>query len=49
MLALLVLAGAGGYYYFTHRHAATLNFTTATVTRGELIQTVTATDRKSVV
>ena len=43
MLALLVLAGAGGYYYFTHRHAATLNFTTATVTRGELIQTVTAT------
>ena len=43
LLALPVLAAAGGYFYFRHRHAATLNFNTAAVTRGELTETVTAT------
>jgi HlyD family secretion protein len=33
----------GGYFYFHHKHADTLAFTTTAVVRGELTQTVTAT------
>jgi HlyD family secretion protein len=44
ILAVAIIAIiAGGYLYFRHGRAEALNFNTATVTRGDLTSTVTAT------
>jgi HlyD family secretion protein len=42
-LVVLVLAGGGGVWYFKARHDAPIEYQTATVTRGNLTQVVTAT------
>ncbi len=42
-LLLLCGAGAAGYYYFSHKEEAAPEYRTATVTRGDLVQLVTAT------
>ncbi|HEX7569514.1 MAG TPA: efflux RND transporter periplasmic adaptor subunit [Verrucomicrobiae bacterium] len=43
LLAAVLAAGAGGYFYFHHGLAVPLSFNTVAVTRGELTATVTAT------
>lgn len=42
-LALLIGAGAAGIYFYNHRNAAATEYQTAKVTRGDLVQAVTAT------
>ena len=43
VIAVVIAVAAGGFFYFRHGRAADLSFNTATVTRGELTNTVTAT------
>jgi HlyD family secretion protein len=43
LLAAVLAAGAGGYFYFHHGSGEKLSFNTVAVTRGELTATVTAT------
>src|ERR1035437_6374504 len=43
LIGAVIAVAAGGYFYFRHGRAADLSFNTATVTRGELTNTVTAT------
>lgn len=49
MVGLLVLGGAagGGYWYFKSKGEAMPEFTTAKITRGEIVQAVTATGQLS--
>jgi HlyD family secretion protein len=43
LLATVLAAGAGGYFYFHHGNGEKLSFNTVAVTRGELTKLVTAT------
>ncbi len=43
ILAIVVAAMAGGYFYFFHGQASALSFNTVSATRGEITQNVTAT------
>jgi HlyD family secretion protein len=43
ILVLLLAAGGGGWWYYKNKQPSTPEFTTAKLTRGEVIQAVTAT------
>ena len=43
VVTILAAAGVGGYYYYTHREEAAPEYRTAIVTKGDLVQLVTAT------
>ena len=43
MVAVVIAAVAGGFFYFHKQHAAAVTFNSAAVARGTLTQTVTAT------
>ena len=43
LVAAIVAAAVGGYFYYRHKHTVTMSFKTETAARGELTATVTAT------